>query len=245
MIGDAMSTWALVAAVALGAAVLLSARPRPAWADPEPPPGRRAPDVRRHRGPAAAGALIAGCTLGRDLFGPVTGPVAGLVAAVVVWSVVARGETSAERRAADRARVDLPHLVGLAADGLRSGADPANAVRQAAAALPGPAANRLLARTHALGLGADPVDVWRELAQDPALGPLGRALGRAHDSGTPVAQVVAQLAEQLAANERATVEDRARRVGVRAAVPLGLCLLPSFVVLGIVPLAATLLGDLW
>ena len=95
------------------------------------------------------------------------------------------------------------------------------------------------------GLGADPVDVWRGLALDPALGPLGRALGRAHDSGTPVAEVVAQLAEQLAAHGRAAVEDRARRVGVRAAVPLGLCLLPSFVVLGIVPLAATLLGDLW
>ena len=44
---------------------------------------------------------------------------------------------------------------------------------------------------------------------------------------------------------RAEVEDRARRVGVRAAVPLGLCLLPSFVVLGIVPLAAALLADLW
>lgn len=240
-----MTAWALLAAGAIGAAVLLAAPPRPARVGPEELSPRHPTDVRRHRLPATAAALLAGCTLGRDLLDPVTGPITGLVAAAVVWTVVGRGESTAEHREAARARVDLPHLVGLAADALRAGSDPATAVRLAAAALPGPAADRLLSRTHALGLGADPVDVWRDLAGDPALGPLGRALGRAHDSGTPVAEVVTQLAEQLAAHERATVEDRARRVGVRAAVPLGLCLLPSFVVLGIVPLAATLLGDLW
>ena len=63
--------------------------------------------------------------------------------------------------------------------------------------------------------------------------------------GTPVADAIARLAVRSAEQARAEVEDRARRVGVRAAVPLGLCLLPSFVVLGIVPLAAALLADLW
>lgn len=240
-----MSAWPLVAAAALGAAVLLLARPRHSSAVRSRDRPRPPADVRRGRGVAAVSALVAGCTVGRDLLGPGPGPVAGLAGAVLVWVVVGRGESSAERRAAALARVDLPHLVGLAADALRSGADPAGAVRGAAAALPGIAADRVLARTHALGLGADPAEVWRDLGQDPALAPLGRALARAHDTGTPVADVVAQLAEQLAAQERAEVEDRARRVGVRAAVPLGLCLLPSFVLLGIVPLAATLLGDLW
>ena len=35
--------------------------------------------------------------------------------------------------------------------------------------------------------------VWRRLADDPALAPLGRALARAHESGTPVADAVARL----------------------------------------------------
>ena len=39
-------------------------------------------------------------------------------------------------------------------------------------------------------------------------------------------------------------EERARSVGVKAAVPLGLCLLPSFVLLGIVPLAVSLMQSL-
>lgn len=240
-----MSAAAVLAAIALGSAVLLLGPPRHSRVRHVRVRPRRPVDVRRQRGVAAAAALLAGCTIGRDLLGPAVGPIAGLAGAVCVWSVAGRGESSAERRASEHARLDLPHLVGLVADALRSGLDPASAVRQAAAALPGPAADRVLARTHALGLGADAGDVWRDLTYDPALAPLGRALGRAHDTGTPVADVVAQLGEQLAAQERATVEDRARRVGVKAAVPLGLCLLPSFVLLGIVPLAATLLGGLW
>lgn len=244
-----MTGWSLLAAVAVAGLVLLAGRPprRPAVDAParsvlEPRPPT---DVRRHRAPAAVLAVVAGLTLGRAVLGPTGGVLVGVGAAVAVWTLAGRGESSAERRDRRRAAADLPHLVGLVADALRSGADPAAAVRQAGAALPGPAGERLLALTHALGLGADPAEVWRTLGRDPALAPLGRALGRAHDTGTPVAQVVHLLAEQLAEQARAGVEDRARQVGVRAAVPLGLCLLPAFVVLGIVPLAATLLGDLW
>lgn len=244
-----MSGWGLLAGLAVAGLVLLGGRPgrRPVG----PPPGRPAAgarpptDVRRHRAAAAVLAVVAGLTLGRAVLGPTGGALVGVLAAVAVWTLAGRGESSAERRDRRRAAADLPHLVGLVADALRSGADPAAAVRQAGAALAGPAGERLLAHTHALGLGADPVEVWRSLGRDPALAPLGRALGRAHDTGTPVAQVVHLLAEQLAQQARAGVEDRARQVGVRAAVPLGLCLLPAFVVLGIVPLAATLLGDLW
>jgi len=40
------------------------------------------------------------------------------------------------------------------------------------------------------------------------------------------------------------VEERARAVGVKAAVPLGVCLLPSFLLIGVVPLVAGLLRSL-
>ena len=49
---------------------------------------------------------------------------------------------------------------------------------------------------------------------------------------------------ELAARDRGETEDRARRVGVQAAVPLGLCLLPAFVLLGIVPWVAGMVGAL-
>ena len=52
---------------------------------------------------------------------------------------------------------------------------------------------------------------------------------------------VERLADELARSGRAETEERARAVGVQAAVPLGLCLLPAFVLIGIVPLVVALL----
>ena len=109
-------------------------------------------------------------------------------------------------------------------------------------ALPGPASGRLAAVVPRLRLGADPADVWNTLAADPSLGPLGRTLARASETGASVVEAIDRLADELARDSRATVEDRARAVGVKAALPLGLCLLPAFVLLGIVPLVAGLLG---
>ena len=67
---------------------------------------------------------------------------------------------------------------------------------------------------------------------------------RAQRSGAPVTDEVARLAGELDGRARARVEDRARAVGVKAAVPLGVCLLPSFLLIGIVPLVAGLLRSL-
>ena len=62
--------------------------------------------------------------------------------------------------------------------------------------------------------------------------------------GAAQVRTVERLADELAASARADVEDRARAVGVKAAVPLGLCLLPAFVLLGVVPLVAGMLAAL-
>ena len=135
-------------------------------------------------------------------------------------------------------------MVGLLADALRSGQPPDDALGVVAGALPGPAAARLAEVVPRLRLGVDPTQVWADLAADPALGPLGRALARAHRTGAPVVPAVERLADELTRSARAEVEDRARAVGVKAAVPLGLCLLPAFVLIGIVPVVAGLLTSL-
>ncbi|WP_167288716.1 type II secretion system F family protein [Nocardioides seonyuensis] len=76
------------------------------------------------------------------------------------------------------------------------------------------------------------------------LGPLGQALVRSQRTGASVAETVERLADELEREAAATAEDRARRVGVVAAVPLGLCLLPAFMLLGIVPSVAALLASI-
>jgi pilus assembly protein TadC len=69
-------------------------------------------------------------------------------------------------------------------------------------------------------------------------------MSRAQSTGASVVPAVERLAHDLARRARADVEERARAVGVKAALPLGLCLLPAFLLVGIVPLVAALLDGL-
>ena len=172
------------------------------------------------------------------------GPVAGVVAAVVAWVVIGRAEPADVRRSRDAVRRDLPHVVELFGATLRAGAAPGEGIALVCAALPGPAGDRLAGVAARLSLGLDPVEVWSSLADDPLLARLGRTLARAHSSGAPVVAAVERLADDLARTGRAETEERARAVGVKAALPLGLCLLPAFVLIGIVPLVVALLATL-
>lgn len=232
---------ALVAGTALALAVLLTGVPRPQVVSAADAPARDDPTGPRRRralAPALAGLGLA------VVVGGVPGALAGLASAVAVWVVSGRGEPAVVRREREAVRRDLPTLVLLVSLGLRAGAATSGAVRVAATALPGPGADRLLHAADRLSLGVDPPRVWADLAAEPGLAPLGRALSRAERSGAPVAAVVERLADDLALSGRAELEQRARAVGVRAAVPLGVCLLPAFLLLGIVPLVASLVADL-
>lgn len=214
----------------------LAAHERPVVAEPADGDGL----LRRGR---VLWALLAGGGAAVLVGGPLAVPV-GIVAAVVVGVVAGRLEPAAVRRRREEVRRDLPHVVTLLAAALRSGQAPAEAIDLVCRALPGAASDRLAPVTARLRLGGDAVEIWGRLADDAALGPLGRALARAHRTGSPVVPAVEGLADELGSRARAEVEDRARAVGVRAAVPLGVCLLPSFLLLGIVPLAVSLAGSI-
>ena len=207
---------------------------------PRPSTSVAAPDaegwLRRWRWMWAALAGVGAAVL---LGGPMALP-CGVVVAAVVAAIAARSEPRAVRLQREEVRRDLPHVVTLLAAALRAGVAPAHAVDLVCRALPGAAGERLVPLAARLRLGGDPSVVWAGLGADDPLSPLGRTLARAHRTGAPIVAAVERLAEELAQQSRAQVEDRARSIGVRAAVPLGLCLLPSFLLLGIVPLAVSL-----
>jgi hypothetical protein len=178
------------------------------------------------------------------LVGSGPGVVAGVLASLGCWQAIRRAEPAGVRREREELRRELPHVARLLAAALAAGAAPAEAAEAIADALPGPGGRRLSRAAARLRLGADPIEVWRGLADEPGLAPLGRALVRGQSSGASVVASVERLGEELARAARADVEDRARRVGVKAAVPLGVCLLPSFLLVGIVPLVGGLLTTL-
>ncbi|GAA1953621.1 hypothetical protein GCM10009798_10980 [Nocardioides panacihumi] len=236
-----MSVSLLVGAGA-GLAVALAPRPRPSLRDP--PSVTVATDdagwMMRHR---IALSLLAGVAAS-TLVGGMPGWVIAPVAAGGCWRAIGRAEPADVRRQRDELRRELPHLARLLAAALAAGAAPATAAQAVSDALPGPGGARLGAAAARLRLGADPVAVWQGLADEPALAPLGRALARGQSSGSSVVVSVQRLGDELARAARADAEDRARRVGVKAAVPLGICLLPCFLLIGIVPLVGGLLASL-
>jgi Flp pilus assembly protein TadB len=225
---------ALAAGVA-SAAVLLSTPPGAALpARPRDAPGRSPRQERQL--PVLAGA---GATLAVALF--IGGPVGlglGALCGVGTGFVVRRMEPPAARRRREALVAGLPHGVDLLAACLAAGQSPGTAIDEVAAVVTGPLREELAAVSARLRLGVDPVTVWRELARHPQLGTWGRCMLRAADSGASVAEAMARLADDLRLDARAAVEARARAVGVRAALPLGVCLLPAFVLLGVVPLVA-------
>ena len=232
---------AVLAALAVSAAMRPSPRLPPAAAHHGVGHG---PDRGRPRWllPASA-AACAGCAVALLVGGPVALP-AAVVAAAAAGMAVARMETPADRRRREQLEAGLPHLVDLLSACLGSGLAPGAAVEEVAAAVEGPVRDELSRVATRLRLGADPVTVWRELAQHPQLGRLGRCVVRAVDTGSGVAEAMTRLAEDLRRDARARIEGRARAVGVKAALPLGLCMLPAFVLVGVVPLVVGSLSAL-
>jgi len=86
-----------------------------------------------------------------------------------------------------------------------------------------------------LRLGADPAEAWRVVGADDALATVAQAACRSAHSGIQLAHGMEQVAADVRAGVRAVAEARAHRAGVLAMAPLGLCFLPAFVCLGVIP----------
>ncbi|MCP2346895.1 type II secretion system F family protein [Nonomuraea roseoviolacea] len=182
----------------------------------------------------AAGAMTA------LMIGGVPGAVAGLLAVPVAGVAMHRRQDPATRRAQEQITADLPFAADLMAACLIAGRPVGAATEIAANAVAGPLGQRLSWVSTQLRLGADPEPTWAHLAGDPSTGQLARAMTRAAASGAPVAQVLMRVADDAREAARATSVAAARSVGVKAVAPLGLCFLPAFVLLGIIPVVAGL-----
>lgn len=234
--GPTLLTLALASTAAGGAAALSVPTPRllrvAAHPASDPPAGREDSRILRA---TATGSVALGAVL--FVGGPV-GAAVGLLAGLLCWWLTGRMEPSSVRRRRERLVASVPHAVDLMAACLAAGLSPGAAVQQLAEVVDAPLADELGALTARLRLGTDPATVWRDLARHPQLGGLGRTVSRAVASGASVADAMQRLADDLRSHSRADVERRARAVGVQAALPLGACLLPSFVLIGVVPLVA-------
>ena len=134
-----------------------------------------------------------------------------------------------------------PEAAELLAACLASGATLESAGTAVAAACPEPLSGLLAGMVAQLRLGASPEQALAGLAAAPPTAAIARAVQRSLASGAPLAVALELCAEELRDRRRAALEIRARQVAVRSVAPLGVCFLPAFLLLGVVPLVAGLL----
>jgi Flp pilus assembly protein TadB len=176
----------------------------------------------------SCGALVAASA------GAVSSLLLGALAALALWWVWWRWR--AQR--ADRDRSDPLALAAgwdLLAVGMRAGLPVAVAVRAVAEEFAGTAAKPLRSVADLLALGADPVAAWESALRHPDTAGVARAARRTARSGSGLADAASDLAKQARDSLDEQAQKRAQRAAVWVAAPLGLCFLPAFVCLGVLP----------
>ncbi|KUO15344.1 type II secretion system F family protein [Streptomyces dysideae] len=179
------------------------------------------------------GAVCAGWVL----VGGVAGVVVGLVVGGGLWRWRLRqvaGDVAEAYDAGEVAR-QLPLAADLLAACIAAGAGPVIAAQAVGEALGGPVGDGLARGAAEVRLGGEPGEAWRKLASLPGAGALARLLERADVSGLPAAGPVARLAAEARAEWTRTAAARARRAAVTVSAPVGLCFLPAFIAVGVLP----------
>ena len=154
---------------------------------------------------------------------PRSSPLPGWVGKVWGWAA----KRWSGRRKVNRAVVrELPETLDLLAVCLEAGAPMTNAIATVAA-VSQPATAAIL---HA-------VEAQLQVGRDPA-----RDAARSARSGTSLVECLRVHADEARRRRREQETKQARSVGVKSVQPLALCFLPAFVLIGVVPLVASLLG---
>ncbi|KOG28278.1 type II secretion system F family protein [Streptomyces resistomycificus] len=178
------------------------------------------------------------------LVGGFAGAVVGLAGAAGLWRWRLR-QTPAALKAEDRSREaarQLPLAADLLAACIAAGAGPVVAAQAVGEALGGPVGEGLARGAAEVRLGGEPGEAWRRLASTPGAGTLARLLERAGVSGLPAAGPVARLAADARAEWGREATARARQAAVMVSAPVGLCFLPAFIAVGVLPVVLGLAG---
>ena len=178
------------------------------------------------------------------LVGGITGALLGLGVGALLWRWRRRETAAGGPQAVDTAGAarQLPLAADLLAACIAAGAGPVVAAQAVGEALDGPVGQALARGAAEIRLGGAPADAWRRLAALPGAGPLARLLERADESGLPAATPVARIASDTRAEWGRTATTRARRAAVMISAPVGLCFLPAFIAIGVLPVVIGLAG---
>ena len=163
------------------------------------------------------------------------------------WAFLVSRFSSMVQKRVNRAVVDPVQLAAtwdLLAACLLAGLPVSAAIRAVAVGAPPASAQALHATADLLALGADPITAWAPSLAEESTAPLARSARRTARSGAALASAATALADQTRTNAMDMIEAKAQRAGVLITGPLGLCFLPAFFCLGVIPVIIGLAGKL-
>ena len=197
-----------------------------------------------------------GVLMGSDPVGVLTGSVLGALtgllglglafagrrwtAALVHRAEVESAASNGAEQTSNMPPVDTALVLELLAAQLRAGLAPLAALGALAEALN---SRPLHAVCQRLQMGSNWGSAWSGSAAG-TFGELRDALAPAYTGGAPSTALLLSLADAHRLSERRAAERAAGKLSVALVVPLGLCSLPAFICLGIVPILISLLPTL-
>ena len=197
-----------------------------------------------------------GVLMGSDPVGVLTGSVLGVLtgllglglafagrrwtAALVHRAEVESAASNGAEQTSNMPPVDTALVLELLAAQLRAGLAPLAALGTLAEALNSRPLHTVCQR---LQMGSGWGSAWSGSAAG-TFGELRDALAPAYTGGAPSTALLLSLADAHRLSERRAAERAAGKLSVALVVPLGLCSLPAFICLGIVPIIISLLPTL-
>lgn len=197
-----------------------------------------------------------GVLMGSDPVGVLTGSVLGALtgllglglafagrrwtAALVHRAEVESAASNGAEQTSNMPPVDTALVLELLAAQLRAGLAPLAALGTLAEALNSRALHTVCQR---LQMGSNWGSAWSGSAAG-TFGELRDALAPAYTGGAPSTALLLSLADAHRLSERRAAERAAGKLSVALVVPLGLCSLPAFICLGIMPILISLLPTL-
>jgi pilus assembly protein TadC len=170
------------------------------------------------------------------------GGLLGVVVAAV--SAVGLVLTGRSRPAPTAVAEDVAIVLELIAGCLMSGLSMVDALQAAADAGDHVTREACLRTAVELRRGAGAAQAWAPWTQDVWLAAAARVTTRTTDSGAAVADDLTRTASRIRGQRRAMRQERVQRAGVWVVLPLGLCFLPAFVLVAVVPLVIGLFASM-
>ncbi|HEY3468883.1 MAG TPA: type II secretion system F family protein [Amycolatopsis sp.] len=205
---------------------------------PKPTPARR------WSGAVPYIAAILGGASTAVLIGGLAGVASGAIVTAAAWWAIRRSRRPRVPKVAIVARLRLAGTLDLLAACLRAGLPVPTALDAVATTAPAEADEALRSTAGLLALGARPGEAWARVAAVPGLDELAATAIRTSRSGAAFATAAGDLAGRFRDELAAETEERAERAGVSLALPVGLCFLPAFFSLGVMPVVLGLAGRL-